>query len=456
MATDPSKSPAPGMTDRQRVGSGVNPALPFEVHPSRLPAMMLVDPHKNFSWVHRILPAGILLALLLVALMPWQQSVTGTGRVIAYDPLDRRVNVEARVAGVVRTSNIVEGQRVRAGDILIELEDNDPNLIENLRRQRSDAERRRRSLASRTNEFSSQIQQQELALQAAITAANERINASRIAAETAELRFNRTRELFQDRRGLASEQEYEMAILSQKSTAADLAAARANLLLQEATLGGAIANTKSLRDSAEAELAAADQLLTAISIQLAQAQRQSVTAPRDGIVLSVQATPGTYLRPGSPICIIIPETDSRMVEIWLDGNDMPLAHPRSTNSLGVMQPGSDVRVQFEGWPAVAVLGPFRAPRGTFGGEVIFVDPTDNGKGRFRVVIAPKPDLVRVDGSMRPEDWPDRQILRQGVRAQGWVLAAQVPFWYEVWRRLNGFPASPSDDYTDKFQADLTR
>lgn len=431
-------------------------ALPLQTGGAPLPPLLLVDPARGLDWIHRGLPIAILLALALVAFMPWQQSVSGTGRVIAYDPLERRVNVEARVPGVVRKSNIVEGQRVRTGDVLIELEDNDPNLLENLRQQLVDAQRRRRSLASRTNELSSQIRQQEASLQAAVAAANERINASRIAAETAELRFNRIRELFQDKRGLASEQDYELAILAQKSTAADLASAKANLSLQEATIGGAIANSKSLRDGAEAELAAADQQIGALTVQLAQAKRQSVEAPRDGIVLSVQATPGTYLRPGSPICVIIPETESRMVELWLDGNDMPLARPRTTTTNGVVIPGSDVRVQFEGWPAVAVLGPFRAPRGTFGGEVVFVDPTDNGKGKFRVVVAPNPDHVRVDGKDTLELWPSGNLLRQGVRAQGWVLAAQVPFWYEAWRRMNGFPASPAEKGSDAFDGSPIR
>jgi hypothetical protein len=36
-------------------------------------------------------------------------------------------------------------------------------------------------------------------------------------------------------------------------------------------------------------------------------------------------------------------------------------------------------------------------------------------------------------------WPSDRFLRQGVRANGWILLERVPLWYEVWRRLNGFP-----------------
>lgn len=425
-------------------------ALPLQGDATRFPALLLVEPTQKLTILRRVFPFAVILGLVGVAFMPWQQSASGTGRVIAFDPLERRINVEARVSGVVRLSNLLEGRRVKLGDVLIELEDNDPNLQANLARQRADASRRRTSLASRTNELSLQVRQQELSLEAALVAARERIRASEIAAETAQLRFERIRDLFKDRRGLASEQEYELAILSQKSTAADLASARANLSVQEATLGAAIAATRSLRDTAEAEVAAADQLLTSLDIQIAQAARQTVVAPRNGFIFSVQATPGTYLRPGSPICVVIPETENRMVELWVDGNNMPLATPRRSDASGkVASPGSDVRIQFEGWPAVAIMGPFRAPRGTFGGEVILVDATDNGKGMFRVVVAPKPDIVKEGDHVITEHWPDATVLRQGVRAQGWVLANQVPFWYEVWRLVNGFPVEPKQSAESK-------
>lgn len=417
--------------------------LPLKGDPQRFPALMLVDPNQRLTRLRKTVPFLILAALAWVSFMPWQQSVGGRGRVIAFDPLERRVNVEARVSGSVRVSHLVEGRRVKAGDVLIELEDNDPNFQANLARQRADAGRRRASLAARTNEMAQQIRQLEASMEAGLAAARERIRAAEIAAQTAQLRFERIRDLFQDRRGLASEQDYELAILSQKSTAADLASARANLSLQEATYGASIASTRGLLGSAEADLAAADQQIASLDIQMAQASRQTVVSPRDGFIFSVQATPGTYLRPGSPICVVIPETESRMVELWLDGNNMPLAVARQVDADGkVVKPGSDVRIQFEGWPAVAIVGPFRAPRGTFGGEVVLVDATDNGKGLFRVVVAPRPDQVQEGGRTVPENWPDSNILRQGVRAQGWVLANQVPLWYELWRLINGFPPEP--------------
>jgi hypothetical protein len=42
-----------------------------------------------------------------------------------------------------------------------------------------------------------------------------------------------------------------------------------------------------------------------------------------------------------------------------------------------------------------------------------------------------------------ESWPDRRYLKQGVRANAWVIMDSVPLGYEIWRQLNGFPLSRS-------------
>ena len=70
--------------------------------------------------------------------------------------------------------------------------------------------------------------------------------------------------------------------------------------------------------------------------------------------------------------------------------------------------------------------------GFFGGEVLIVDAQGRADGRFRVLIPPDPE---------DEPWPDRRYLRQGVRANGWLLLDTVSAGYEIWRILNAFPPS---------------
>jgi hypothetical protein len=64
-------------------------------------------------------------------------------------------------------------------------------------------------------------------------------------------------------------------------------------------------------------------------------------------------------------------------------------------------------------------------------------------------VAEKPDRVTgQDGKDALVPWPDSRWLRQGVRANGWVLLQRVPLWYEVWRQLNGFPPVISEELLD--------
>jgi hypothetical protein len=47
-----------------------------------------------------------------------------------------------------------------------------------------------------------------------------------------------------------------------------------------------------------------------------------------------------------------------------------------------------------------------------------------------------------------------QYLRQGVRANGWVMLKTVPLGYEVWRQLNGFPPvidNPTEEKEEKVE-----
>ena len=102
----------------------------------------------------------------------------------------------------------------------------------------------------------------------------------------------------------------------------------------------------------------------------------------------------------------------------VDGRDIPLVWE-----------GRRVRLQFEGWPAVQFTGWPSVAVGTFPATVALIDSTDDGKGRFRIVVVPDDGVP----------WPSPRFLRQGVRVEGWVLLGRVRLGYEIWRQFNGFP-----------------
>jgi hypothetical protein len=162
-----------------------------------------------------------------------------------------------------------------------------------------------------------------------------------------------------------------------------------------------------------------------VEIKLAELDRLKIYAPRDGTLFRLNVFErGQMLKEGDELFTIVPDTSERAVELWISGNDTPL-----------VRRGDHVRLQFEGWPAVQLAGWPSVAVGTFGGEVMTIDSTDDGAGKFRI-------LVKSDGA---SEWPSERYLRQGVRTNGWVLLRQVPLGYEIWRQLNGFPATISKD-----------
>ena len=214
-----------------------------------------------------------------------------------------------------------------------------------------------------------------------------KLAAAETAAATAELDLNRMRDLFNQ--GLAARRDFEQA----------------RIAFEERRTGVA---------DAAAELNRIDVSISRQSVQL-------VRAPRDGVILRVNAgDAATFVSAGDPIASFVPENVERAVELYVDGRDIAL-----------ISPGARVRLQFEGWPAVQFSGWPSVAVGTFGGKVVAVDPSAIAGGRFRI-------LVTEDTSETPP-WPEDNFVRFGSSARGWVLLETVPVGYELWRQLNNFP-----------------
>lgn len=414
-----------------------------------LPAINLTGSNRLPHLFSRLLLIAFAILFLVVAFAPWRQFVRGDGRVIAFDPLERRVNVESQVSGRIRKLLVFEGQQVKAGDVIAEIQDNDPDLLERLRSQRDTAAGRVALVQTRIEALDSQITQQNLAKGQALDSARQSVSANKIASETAILDYDRVKILHE--KGLTSRRDFEAAILRRDSTAAVLLSSEATLKRTENDFNAIIASTTASRQSAASDMAKAQEELASFEIRLSQNMRQTVTAPRDGMILEVPTTDGSYLKPGDLICVLIPNTEKRFVEVMVDGNDVALIQPRKVEN-GEVIPGSPARLVFEGWPAIQAIGWPQLAVGTYGGEVMFIDPTDDGKGKFRVVIAPNEDVVDRNDGKGPQKvpWPDgERWLRQGVQANAWVMLDEVPLWFEIWRQINGFPAIGKELKEDK-------
>lgn len=415
-----------------------------------LPITRLVPPPVRARRVGAAVAAGFFSFTLLAGLMPWVQTVSGSGGVTTYAPRERQQTVEAPIDGRVTRVHVAEGMHVSRGSPLVDLADVDPERLARLASEVALGEQRVASYEARVASLQERLDAvgslQEGALRGAEArqrAAADRADAAgqSVASAEAELEaaiLNLARHRVLTDQGLASQRDLELAIATEARTRAARDAARASRDAAQADLFGARAALDQARGarsaeiesaisalrSAETDLQGASAALLRAQTALARQQSQQVLAPRDGVILRVEAWPDVSLvRAGDTLVTLVPRSEDRSVELWVDGNDA-----------AIISPGSPVRLQFEGWPAVQFVGWPSVAVGTFGGRVAFIDGADDGRGNFRVMVLPDPE---------DEPWPETRFLRLGVRANGWILLNEVPIWFELWRQINGFPPSLS-------------
>jgi multidrug resistance efflux pump len=411
-----------------------------------LPVMAELDSGKRVRTVARSLVIFFVASTVALIFTPWQQSVSGMGHVSALTPVERVQAISAPVEGRVARWHVTEGVHVREGQLIVELTDNDPMIVDRLRNERQAVGERLMMAEGRAAAHEERLGRLQESKANAVNGArnrvqmaNERIVQNEQAMRAAEerltaARLNIARQKSLLERGLTSQrtvelaqQEFATAEAEVRRAVASLNAARTERQALEddlrkvtADADAAIESERAALNLARAEIANIKAELQRVDSRLARQQTLKVFAPRNGTVLRLLAQPNSeLLKGGEPVALFVPDAQEPTVELWLDGMDMPL-----------VQVGDKVRLQFNGWPAIQFVGWPAVAVGTFGGVVRLVDAAETNGGKFRILITPDPE---------DDPWPSARYLRQGVQAKGWVLLRQVTLGWELWRRFNGFP-----------------
>lgn len=224
---------------------------------------------------------------------------------------------------------------------------------------------------------------------------------------------------------LQSERQQVMAKLTAAETALEIAQIdkrRMERLFDEGLSARREFEQARIRvEQLRADVASAAVELTKVDVNLSRQSVQIVRAPRDGVILRVNAgDAATFISAGQVVATFVPDNAQRALELFIDGRDIAL-----------VREGAPVRVQFEGWPVIQVSGWPSVAVGTFSGSVIAIDPSAQTSGRFRILVQEETDTG--------VPWPDRRFVRFGSKARAWVLLDQVPVGFEIWRQLNNFP-----------------
>ena len=386
------------------------------------------------------------IGLPILIFAPWVQNVSGFGKVVGTTPFERQQTIDTAVEGRVTKWYVIEGSKVKEGDLIAEISDNDPMLLERLKEERNLIAMRVDQAKSRVSAQEVALHQIELSRRNALESARSRIKVaednikvsqnSLISAEAVlianSLNLDRTKIGLAS--GLFSQRQYEQQVQANASSVADVDRAKASLQASineklardadyqktETDFQNSIATAGATLAAGKSDVANSAAEMQRVEVRVARQATQTIRAPRNGTVLRLLAQPGgEMLKSGDSIAAFVPDTTNLVVELYMNGNDIPLIHA-----------GDPVRLQFEGWPAVQFTGWPSVAVGTFGGRVMLVDATDDGQGKFRILVQPDP---------KDEVWPSNRYLRQGVRTNGWVLLNRVSLGYELWRQFNGFP-----------------
>lgn len=441
-----------------------------------LPSLQLARTPRAVRRLAQLLTLFLVVMVPVLLAAPWTQTVHGTGRAIAFNPVQRPQFLVSPIEGRVKKWHVVEGDRVKAGQLVAELVDNDPRMLERLREQESlallrttladgrvaDQRNRLRFVGDERGILLDESQARIDQAQAQLLQFLQEIERAKADLLREEQSYARLDRLNKSKVGeVASKDQVEEAFRRFDLAKAQLplvearvqfgrkaldAASLQKQALDKRTQASVVTEGAALK-SAESEQASVRQQYNQAKIQVERQQAQFIQAPVDGTVFRLLANAeagGQLVRPGERLLVMVPDIrptqppqaapaaatgDSAaaltqtdypgiVAELFIDGNDLPL-----------VRKGDRVLVQFEGWAAVQFAAYPEAAAGTFEACVYLVDPTADDRGRFRILVEPAENA----------NWPDEEYLRQGVRAQGWVIVKEVSLGYELWRLLNGFP-----------------
>ncbi len=438
-----------------RVGNQIGATVPSK---KQNVTIHLVQSSRFARRFAKTMLAGLIMSIFAIAFLPWQQTSRGTGQVVAYVPQERQQDIKAPAKGVIVdiADGLVEGSRVKKGDFILEIQPFAANMAEQLRGQLNELKIKEETANVKAEAYGQNVVGFAEAGDFTVQAAKELLAAAVAKLESkqkqeiaykakelqARLNYRRQFELYEI--GSKSEKEAEKYRKEWDVTKAELEAVQKDIIALQNELYAKqneleekrrVALTKidyarALQQDALGSAATIRKEIRELETKINEMKRFKVTAPRDGTIFRLNVNElGDTVKEGDSLMTVVPNASRKAVELWIYGNDMPL-----------VQVGQEVRLQFEGWPAVQFAGWPSVAIGTFSGRVITVDATDNGKGEFRILIVPT-------GSS--QEWPSDRYLRQGVRVNGWVMLRRVSLGYEIWRQLNGFPVIVSDEEPGK-------
>ncbi|WP_261397656.1 HlyD family secretion protein [Halomonas sp. DP8Y7-3] len=307
--------------------------------------------------------------MALVALIWWGKSWWSTGRYLeetdnAYVHADA-VSLRAELSALIRELPVMDNQQVRAGDVLVKLDDTD------VKQQLAQALADQQVARSQQVQASRQIERQR----AAIEEAQAQVVSAEAQHAQALRHLERSRSLAS--RQYASEQQQQDDEASVNVAAATLAARRAALTSAQRQLDVALADEQA----AQARVVSAQ---AAVEVARHQLSKATLRAPRDGVVGAITAEVGDLAQPSLTLMHLVPVESAYVVANFKE---------TQTERMRIGQP---VRLAVDAYPQVHFEGVVDSLAPATGSQFSLL-PQDNATGNFNKIVQRVPVKIRLTG-----------------------------------------------------------
>jgi membrane fusion protein (multidrug efflux system) len=287
----------------------------------------------------------------------------------------RAVSVAPQVAGTVVALHVTDNQRVKAGDLLLEI---DPR---NYRAARDQAEANLRVVEAQLGSARVNLEAARITDPARLQSAQAQLLAARAAQAKAQADERRQRGL---PRQATTQQDIDNAEAALRSANAQVAQAEAGVR-QADVVPQSIAEAAAKVQELEAQAGLAQAQLAQAALNLSWTR---VLAPQDGWVTKRAVERGNYVTAGQALLSLVTP------DVWVTANF-------KEDQLDRMRPGQKVEMTVDAYPGMRLSGHVDSVQ-LGSGQRFSAFPAENATGNFVKIVQRVPVKIDIDSGMDPQ------------------------------------------------------
>jgi membrane fusion protein, multidrug efflux system len=362
------------------------------------PAQVPSAPPRHWpGWIVPIIILVLAVALLFTITGKWNAWTAGGAKQTTDDAYLHAdlTPLSTKVSGVVAKVNVSDYQHVKAGDLLVQLKDDD------FQAQVAQAEAGVAAAKAAIDDNRRQEQLQGAKIERALAGAEQAkagILASQAETSAAQAGLDRTLPERHRQEALfagsaTTQQKLEQAVAEEEHSRAQLASSQAGQRQSQALLSGSESAIEAERRSLSVLKTGEEQLLADLAARKAAlaAARSNldytrINAPSDGTVGERKVRPGQMVNPGTQVISLVED------DVWVEANyrETQLTH---------VKVGDAAEIRIDAFPGVVFHGKVNSLSPASGSQFSLLPP-DNATGNFTKVTQRIPIKITLDPDSR--------------------------------------------------------